>query len=45
MVHRAQSFFNGANSDLLAMIPFLLLSITLYLVGRDLLLAAPKRAK
>ncbi|MEP6709979.1 MAG: OPT/YSL family transporter, partial [Verrucomicrobiota bacterium] len=38
-------FFNGPNADLLAMIPFLLLSITLYLVGRDVLLAPPKRAK
>jgi putative OPT family oligopeptide transporter len=33
-------FFNGANSDLLAMIPFTLLSLLLYLVGRDVVLAA-----
>jgi putative OPT family oligopeptide transporter len=31
-------FFEGANSDLLAMFPFILLCILLYLVGRDILL-------
>ncbi len=31
-------FFEGANSNLLGMIPFLLLTIMLYLVGRELLL-------
>jgi len=39
-------FFNGAHSDLLATIPFILLSILLYFVGRDLLLVArPGRSK
>lgn len=39
-------FFNGANADLLALIPFAVLCILLYLVGRDVLLAAKlKRAK
>ena len=36
-------FFNGANADLLALFPFLLLCILLYLVGRDILLR-PKPA-
>jgi len=31
-------FFEGPNSDLLGMIPFLLLTILLYLVGRELVL-------
>ena len=31
-------FFEGANSDVLGMIPFLLLTILLYLVGRELVL-------
>jgi hypothetical protein len=31
-------FFEGPNSNLLGMIPFLLLTIMLYLVGRELLL-------
>jgi len=39
-------FFNGAHSDLLAMFPFILLSVLLYLVGRDLLLVTrPRRSK
>lgn len=39
-------FFNGPNADMLAMIPFLVLSLLLYLVGRDLLLASrPKTAR
>ncbi len=38
-------FFNGAHSDLLTTIPFILLSVLLYLVGRDLLLVArPRRS-
>ena len=38
-------FFNGPNSDLLAMIPFTVLCVLLYLVGRDLLLRSrPKTA-
>ncbi len=36
-------FYHGPNADLLAMIPFTLLAILLYLVGRDRVLA-PKRA-
>ena len=36
-------FFQGPNADLLAMIPFTLLAILLYLVGRDKVLA-PHRA-
>ena len=35
-------FFNGDNADLLSMIPFLVLVIVLYLVGREVLLA-PRR--
>ncbi len=31
-------FFEGPNSDMLGMIPFLLLTILLYLVGRELVL-------
>jgi putative OPT family oligopeptide transporter len=30
-------FFNGPNADLLSMIPFLILAVLLYLVGRELL--------
>jgi putative OPT family oligopeptide transporter len=38
-------FFDGPWSDILAMIPFIALSVLLYLVGRDVLLAArSKRA-
>src|SRR5437868_9892535 len=37
-------FFEGARSDLLALIPFLLLTILLYMVGREMLLAG-KRAR
>ena len=37
-------FFHSANSDLLSMIPFTVLCIVLYLVGRDVLLA-PKKGK
>ena len=33
-------FFNGPHADLLALIPFTALCLLLYLVGRDLLLAA-----
>jgi putative OPT family oligopeptide transporter len=36
-------FFNGAHVDLLAMIPFILLSVLLYLVGRDALLKTQSR--
>jgi len=32
-------FFNGANSDLLALIPFAVITLTLWLVGREKLLA------
>jgi hypothetical protein len=37
-------FFAGPNADLLSMIPFVLLCLFLYLVGRDLLLS-PKKAR
>ena len=36
-------FFNGANADLLALIPFAVLCVLLYLVGRDVLFAPRKR--
>src|SRR2546426_7021898 len=32
-------FFNGPNADLLSVIPFLILAVLLYLVGREVLLA------
>ena len=35
-------FFAGANADLLALIPFAVLCVLLYLVGRDVLLASKK---
>ena len=38
-------FFEGPHSDLLAMIPFAVLCVLLYLVGRDLLFARRKQAK
>jgi len=37
-------FFQGAHADLLALIPFAVLCVMLYLVGRDVLLA-PRRRK
>ncbi len=37
-------FFNGPNSDALAMIPFAVLCVLLYLVGRDLLLRGRRGA-
>jgi len=36
-------FFDGPWSDILAMIPFIALSVLLYLVGRDVLLAAKSK--
>jgi hypothetical protein len=38
-------FVNGPHADLLALIPFFLISLLLYLVGRDLLLVARPRAQ
>ena len=39
-------FFNSANSDLLALIPFVVLCVLLYLVGRDVLMKArPQTAR
>jgi putative OPT family oligopeptide transporter len=35
-------FFTGANADLLALLPFGALCILLYLVGREMLMVAPK---
>ncbi|HKG20877.1 MAG TPA: peptide transporter, partial [Blastocatellia bacterium] len=37
-------FYNGAYSDMLSMIPFAVLIILLYLVGREALLGPRKRA-
>jgi hypothetical protein len=37
-------FFHGPNSDLLAMIPFTIMCVLLYLVGRDLLLRGRRGA-
>ena len=39
----AQAFFAGPNADWLAMLPFIVLSGFLYLVGREALLAGKKR--
>jgi hypothetical protein len=36
-------FFNGASADLLALLPFTVLCVLLYLVGRDVLLAVRPR--
>ena len=36
-------FFHGANADLLALVPFGVLCVLLYLVGRDVFLAPPKK--
>ncbi len=36
-------FFNGPHADLLALLPFAVLCVLLYLVGRDVLLAPKKR--
>ncbi len=36
-------FFGGTHADLLACLPFLVLCVTLYLVGRDVLLAVRRR--
>jgi hypothetical protein len=36
-------FFHGPNANLLALIPFSVLMVLLYLVGRDRLLAAPTK--
>ena len=38
-------FVSGPYADLLALIPFLIISLLLYLVGRDLLLVARPRAQ
>jgi putative OPT family oligopeptide transporter len=38
-------FFEGPYSDILGLIPFLILTIVLYMVGREWLLAGRKRAK
>ncbi|MEP6903276.1 MAG: oligopeptide transporter, OPT family [Actinomycetota bacterium] len=35
-------FFGGPSADLLAMVPFLILAVVLYFVGRDMLLAGKK---
>jgi hypothetical protein len=33
-------FFEGANSDLLGLIPLVILAVLLYMVGREMLLAS-----
>jgi hypothetical protein len=38
-------FWNGPNADWLGMIPFIILSVILYFVGREWLLAGKKRAQ
>ncbi|HKC62937.1 MAG TPA: oligopeptide transporter, OPT family [Pyrinomonadaceae bacterium] len=38
-------FFEGPYSDLLGLIPLLILTVVLYMVGREMLLAGRKRAK
>jgi putative OPT family oligopeptide transporter len=38
-------FFNGAYADLLALIPFIFLSLLLYLVGRDILFKTQPRGR
>jgi putative OPT family oligopeptide transporter len=38
-------FFNGPSSDLLALIPFALLSILLYMAGREMILAGRPKAR
>ena len=38
-------FFEGPSSDLLAMIPFIVLCVLLYLVGRDVFLAPKAKIK
>ncbi|MEP6955304.1 MAG: OPT/YSL family transporter, partial [Chthoniobacterales bacterium] len=37
-------FFHGPHADLLAMLPFAVLTVLLYLVGRDVLLGGPRPA-
>jgi putative OPT family oligopeptide transporter len=37
------AFFNGPNADLLSLIPFAILTILLYLAGREVILAGRKR--
>ena len=36
-------FFNGPNADLLSMIPFTIITILLYLTGREVILASKKQ--
>ena len=36
-------FYGGANADLLSLIPFILLTVLLYLVGREMLLSDKSR--
>jgi hypothetical protein len=38
-------FLSGPHADLLALIPFLIISLLLYLVGRDLLLVSRSRTR
>ncbi len=43
-MREANPFFNGANADLLSLLPFLLLVVLLYLTGREMMLAGKKTA-
>ena len=36
-------FFNGPSSDLLALIPFAILSILLYMAGREMILGSSRK--
>ena len=38
-------FFSGAYADLLALVPFTVLSVLLYLVGRDILFRTQPRGR
>jgi putative OPT family oligopeptide transporter len=40
---KSNAFFAGPNADWMALIPFLFLSVFLYLVGRELLLSGPNK--
>ncbi|MBI3651741.1 MAG: oligopeptide transporter, OPT family [Acidobacteria bacterium] len=39
---KSNAFFNGANADLLSVLPFLVLIVLLYLAGREMILASKK---
>ena len=41
---KANPFFEGPNSDLLALLPFVVLTVLLYAVGRELLFSSRSKA-